>query len=298
MKFRSGFVAIIGRPNVGKSTLLNAILGERLAAVTKKPQTTRHRILGIYNEDDCQIVFLDTPGYHKSGKTLNRMMNEIVDKVIGDADVVCLMVDASSDDHALEKGLFKRIGKERCLLVANKADELDRAKYAERALEFRDGWGIDEIFFISALKEEGVKTLVGALKERMPEGEPFYPDDIYTSHPVRFIAAEIIREEVFLQMQQEIPYSAAVEIEEFKDPKEEGDITRIRASIIVERDTQKSMVIGKGGKRIKQIGMKSRRKIEELVDGKVFLDLNVKVVKDWTKDANTIRRLGYSTQLE
>lgn len=298
MAFKSGFVAIIGRPNVGKSTLLNSILGERLAAVTQKPQTTRHKISGIYNSDDAQIVFLDTPGYHRSRKPLNQVMNEIVDSVIADADVVCLMLEATERDLHMEKGLFDRIGADRCIVVANKSDLVNPAHFEELSAHFRNEWKAKEMVFISALTGEGVVALIKALKERLPEGEPFYPTDIYTSHPVRFIAAEIIREEVFLQMQQEIPYSAAVEIEDFKDPKEGDDITRIRASIVVERDTQKGMVIGKRGERIKEIGTKARRKIEDLVGGKVFLELNVRVEKDWTKDDRKIRELGYSTQLE
>lgn len=298
MAFKSGFVAIVGQPNVGKSTLLNAILGEHLAAVTQKPQTTRHKILGIYNDDDAQIVFLDTPGYHRSAKPLNRMMNEIVDEVMGDADVVCLMVDAAERDHATERTLFERIGRERCMIIANKADMLARDQFDERAALFRDDWKAREMLFVSALKEEGIAALIEALKERMPEGEPFYPADIYTSHPVRFIAAEIIREEVFLQMHQEIPYSAAVEIDDFREPRAADEFTRIVATIIIEKDSQKGMVIGRGGERIKAIGTKAREKIEKLVGGKVYLDLRVKVVKDWTKDVESIRRLGYSTQIE
>lgn len=298
MSFKTGFVAIVGQPNVGKSTLLNAILGEHLAAVTQKPQTTRHKILGIYNDDEAQIIFLDTPGYHRSSKSFNRVMNEIVDEVIHDADVVCLMVDASARDHGMERALFERIGSDRCLIIANKADMLKRDAFDERAKLFRDEWGAGEMVFLSALKEEGISTLLEVLKERLPEGEPFYPTDIYTSHPTRFIAAEIIREEVFLQMHQEIPYSAAVEIEEFREPRKEGEITRIVATVIVEKDSQKGMVIGKRGERIKSIGIKAREKIENMVGEKIFLDLRVKVVKDWTKDVQSIRKLGYSTQLE
>lgn len=297
MAFKSGFAAIIGRPNVGKSTLLNSILGEHLAAVTQKPQTTRHRISGVYNSEDSQIVFLDTPGYHESRKPLNQVMNEIVDSVACDADVVCLMLEANRQGGDIERELFDRIGRDRCIIVANKSDLVNPSHFEELAKRFRDGWKAKEMVFISALTGEGVLELVQAIKERIPEGEPFYPTDIYTSHPVRFIAAEIIREEVFLQMHQEIPYSAAVEIDEFKDPKKEGDITRIRASIVVERETQKAMVIGKRGARIKEIGTKARRKIEGLVGGKVFLDLRVRVERDWTKDEDTIHRLGYSPQI-
>lgn len=294
--FKTGYVALIGRPNVGKSTLLNAILGERLAIVTPKPQTTRHRIAGILNEKDAQIVFLDTPGYHRSAKPLNQVMNEIVDSVIGDADVVCLIIEADAGDLQIEKGLFGRIGAGRCVIALNKCDRVRIDNYERLALKFRDEWGAKELVIISALKNEGVATLVEALKNRMPMGEPLFPDDIYTEHSVRFIAAEIIREQVFLQMREEIPYSTAVNIEDFKDATEEKNITVIRASIVVEKESQKGMVVGRGGMRIKEIGKRARLKIEELVGGKVFLELNVRVETDWTKDRDKIRKLGYASQ--
>lgn len=298
MAFKCGYAAIVGRPNVGKSTLLNAILGERLAIVTPKPQTTRHRIVGIHQAPDAQIIFLDTPGYHRSRKPLNQAMNDIVDAVIGDADVVCLMIEAGQEDVDIERGLFERIGAGRAILVLNKCDRVRRERYDALAHFFRDGWGVRELVILSALKNQGVITLVNAIREQLPEGPPLYPDDIYTEHPVRFIAAELIREQVFLQMHQEIPYAAAVEIEEFRDPTSEKPLTTIRAAIVVEKESQKAMVIGKGGRRIKEIGRRARQKIEELVGGKVFLDLHVRVEKDWTKDRDRIRRLGYSTQME
>lgn len=291
MQFKSGYVAIIGRPNVGKSTLLNAILGEQLAIVTQKPQTTRHRITGILNQQDAQIIFLDTPGYHQSNKPLNKIMNEVVDFVIGDADVVCIMVEAAQRDAEIEKGLFDRIGAERSVIVVSKADMVNRDQYEKIAMRYKKDWDAKELVILSALKNEGVMTLVQAIKERLPQGEPFFPDDIYTTHPLRFIAAELIREQVFLQMQQEIPYSAAVVIEEFKEVTDENPITRIKAAIIVEKDSQKGMVIGKGGDRIKEIGTKARLKIEELVGTKVYLELFVKVEQNWTKDNEKIRRL-------
>jgi GTP-binding protein Era len=297
MVFKSGFVALVGRPNVGKSTLLNALLRERLAIVTPKAQTTRHKITGIHNEKDAQIVFLDTPGFNRSEKPLNVLMNEIVDAVIDDADVICLLVEADQKDLRIERGLFDRIGAARCIVVASKADLLPRGQFDDKAKIFRDGWGAREMVFLSALKGDGMSTLLSVLKERLPEGEPFYPADSYTAHPVRFLAAELIREQVFLQMHEEIPYSTAVEIEEFKDPPEEGGLTRIRANIVVEKESQKAMVVGRGGSRIREIGTRARKAIEELVDGKVFLDLNVTVERDWTKNRDAVRRLGYSSQL-
>lgn len=298
MTFKCGYVAIVGRPNVGKSTLLNAILGERLAIVTPKPQTTRHRIVGIMNAPGAQIIFLDTPGYHRSSKPLNRAMNDVVDAVIGDADVVCLMIEAGQGDTDIEEALFERVGAARIVLILNKCDRVGRERYDSLAQRFRDEWGVRELVILSALKNQGVLTLVDAIRERLPEGAPLYPDDIYTEHPVRFIAAELIREQVFLQMHQEIPYAAAVEIEEFKDPTPERPLTAIRAAIIVEKESQKAMVVGKGGSRIKAIGKRARLKIEELVGGKVFLELHVRVEKDWTRDRDLIRKLGYATQME
>lgn len=293
--FKSGYVALIGRPNVGKSTLINAIVGEKLAIVTPKPQTTRHKISGIYNDPSAQIVFLDTPGFHESKKPLNQAMNEIVSFVIADADIVCLMIDARDSDADIERGLFDRVGVDRSIVVLNKCDLIGRERFDALARRFRDEWGARELAIISALKNEGVKTLVDAIKERLPEGEALFPDDIYTEHPVRFIAGEMIREQVFLQMHEEIPYSTAVQIEEFRDATEEKPITRVVASIIVEKESQKGMVIGKGGARIKAIGKNSRIEIERLIGGKVYLELNVRVEDGWTKDREKIGKFGIAS---
>lgn len=298
MAFKSGYVALVGRPNVGKSTLLNSIIGECLSIVTPKPQTTRHRITGILNSGDAQLVFLDTPGYHQSDKPLNQVMNDVVASVMDDADIICIMVEAGQSDIGIERGLFDHIGADRSIVVVNKCDRVDKSKFEGIAKTFRDDWRAKELVILSALKNEGVRTLVDAIKERLPEGPALFPDDIYTEHPVRFIAAEIIREQVFLQMQQEIPYSAAVEIDEFKDATDAKPITVIKASIVVERESQKGMVIGKGGKRIKAIGQKAREGIELLVGGKVFLELSVRVEEEWTKDHAKISKLGYKTQVE
>lgn len=293
-KFKSGYTALIGRPNVGKSTLLNAVIGERVSIVTPKPQTTRHKIAGILNQKDAQIIFLDTPGYHRSDKPLNKAMNEIVGSVVDDVDVVCLLIEAGQKDLEIEEELFRKIGSGHAILVLNKADLMERVHYDKLANKFRDEWGAKELVIMSALKNFGVQTLVDAIKAHIPQGAPLFPDDIYTEHTTRFLAGEFIREQVFLQMQQEVPYAAAVEMEEFKDPTEENPVTRIRASIIVEKPSQKAMVIGHGGQRIKRIGIKAREAIEELVGNKVFLELNVRVEKGWTHDLEKVRRFGYS----
>ncbi len=293
MTFKSGYVALVGRPNVGKSTLLNAILGEQLAIVTPKPQTTRHRITGILNEDNSQIIFLDTPGYHESTKTLNQVMLEIVDSVLSDADVVCLMVEPNESDREIERGLFERIGPERCIVVINKADTVNGESFEGMARALHESWGAKEAIVVSALHNIGVVGLIDAIKTRLPEGPAYFPQDEYTDLNLRFLAAEIVREQVFLQMHQEIPYSTAIVIDEFREPKEGEDMTVIKASIVVEKDSQKGMVVGKGGARIKEIGKKARAKIEKLVGGKVFLDLNVRVEENWTKDEEKIRELGY-----
>lgn len=297
-KFKSGYAALIGRPNVGKSTLINAILGESLSIVTDKPQTTRHRITGILNRADSQIIFLDTPGYHRSDKPLNIAMNDIVDAVIDDTDVVCLIISADQDETRIERDLVERIGVHKCILVINKADLISRNEFDSLAKRYKDSWGVNEIVILSALRNLGVHTLVDAIRDRLPGGPAYFSEDLYTDHPVRFLAAELIRQQLFLQMQQELPYSAAVEMEEFKDATDENPVTRIKASIIVEKDSQKAMVIGKGGARIKEIGKKARQKIEGLVGGKVFLELFVRVEKNWTKDRNLIKKLGYTNQMD
>lgn len=296
MSFKSGYVAILGRPNVGKSTLLNTILEEKLAIVTPKAQTTRHRITGIFNDEYSQIIFLDTPGYHESSKPLNQAMLEVVDNVIGDADVICLLVDPKDSDTELEYRLFEKIGKERCVVVINKADTVNGETLESLANGLHDTWGAKEVIAVSALKNVGVKALVDIMKERLPEGPKYFPGDEYTDLNLRFIASEIIRKQVFNVMHQEIPYSTAVQIEEFREPRNKDDLTRIVASIVVERDSQKGMVIGNKGSTIKKIGAQARKEIEDLIDGRVFLDLTVRVEKNWTKDEKLLRELGYKMQ--
>ena len=291
MVFKSGYVAIVGLPNVGKSTLLNAIIGEQVAIVTSKPQTTRHRISGILNTNKSQVVFLDTPGFHSSPKQLNQVMLEVIGKVISDADVICVMVEPRSEQPELEEVLWNKVKSDKAIVVINKSDTIEKREFDSIGKRIHEEWGAEEIVILSALKREGVAELTQAIVARLPEGPPLFPQDQYTEQTLRFMAAEIIREQVFLQMHQEIPYGTAVQIEEFKEPRKEGEITKIRAVIVVEKDSQKGMLIGKRGVRIKEIGSKARQKIEEIVGSKIYLELFVRVEENWTKNPQKIREL-------
>jgi len=288
---RAGVVAILGRPNAGKSTLLNELLGEKLAIVTAKPQTTRSRILGILTLDDAQLLLLDTPGMHSGGKALNLALNDLVDQAAADCDVAVLLVDLKTgwgDDYAeLLKTLLKR--RTPVLLVGNKADLPGAVNAA---------WppaGVDaahEILQISARTGEGVGRLLATLVQILPEAPALYPDDQISDRPMRFLAAELVREAAMEELSQEIPYSLAVEVVEYKEDR--PGLTRIRADLLVERATQKQIVIGTGGAVIKKIGIRARREIEKRVEQKVHLDLWVKVEPKWSKRPKRLKSLGYS----
>lgn len=284
---RSGYISIIGKPNSGKSTLLNKILGEQLSIVTHKAQTTRQKVLGIHNAPGVQMIFLDTPGIHESVKPINQFMMEQVAAAVGDADVICYVQDVNDADlNILSEKWDLRTKK--VIVAVNKLDKILDRPWESVVSEYERSFKDFSVMGISAKTGFGVDALVARLADLLPEGQPFYPDDIYTEHPVRFLVSEIIREQVLLLMQEEIPYSVAVEIEDYK---EEPKIHRIHASIIVEKESQKGMVIGAGGKMIKKIGEQSRAKIEALVGIKVFLKLFVKVEKNWTKNPNMVKLL-------
>jgi GTP-binding protein Era len=278
---RSGVVAILGRPNAGKSTLLNRLLGEKLAIVTRKPQTTRSRILGILNLPGAQVLLLDTPGFHESEKALNRALNEIVDRVADECDAALLLVDPATGWDALHEQLRGRLADRgaRVLVVASKAD-----------LE-RDVSGVPADLHVSALRGQGVAELEERLVGLLPEGPAFFGSDELTDRPLRFLAAELVREAVFEELEQEIPYGTAVEIEAFDESRE--DLVRIRANLLVEQKSQKGMVVGKGGRMIRAIGARARRDLEEMLDSRVHLDLWVKVEPKWAKRPNRLKSLGY-----
>ncbi|MBI2346294.1 MAG: GTPase Era [Deltaproteobacteria bacterium] len=292
MTFRCGYVALIGRPNVGKSTLINRLVGESLAIVTPKPQTTRQRIVGIVQRPESQLIFVDTPGFHESAKLLNRVMLKQVDQALADADAVCLLLEPRASIDPIDRELWMRIaGDLRATLFAviNKMDLVPLAKVARLLTALRQELG-REPMTLSALNGTGVEGLMQSCEAVLPEGPALYPTDQYTEHPTRFLAAEMIREQLIVSLGEELPYATAVEIEAFEEKEK---LTRIRALVIVEKDSQKGIVIGQGGRTLKKIGTRARAKIETLVGTKVYLELFVRVEAGWTKDPTALRRLGY-----
>ena len=293
-RFRSGFVAILGAPNAGKSTLLNRILGQKISITSKKPQTTRNRILGILNRPSAQLVFIDTPGVHKATDPLNIRIVETALSSLGDVDVILVIIDVARSDPVSEGLMVRKIkaGKKPVVLALNKIDLIPKTDL----LPIIDRWSMvtsfDDIVPISAEKGTQVDRLLASLETLLHFGPPFFPDDIVTDLPERFIAAEMIREKVFRLTGEEIPYATAVTVEAFKEEKK-GSLVRIHATIHVERDSQKGIIIGKGGCMLKSIGETSRREIERLLGVKVFLKLFVRVQKNWSKDTRALRKFGY-----
>lgn len=290
---RSGFVAVIGKPNVGKSTLMNAFLGEKLAIVSPRPQTTRERQLGILTLPEAQIIFVDTPGIHKARTRLGSYMVEVAKEIIPDVDLVLFLVDLSElptrADEIIAEGI--RESGAVVLLVMNKIDLLDDRQLEEHAAAYRALLpGVEEIF-ISAVKGTNREELLAAIIDRLPPGPRLYPVDQLTDMHERDSAAEIIREKVLLLFAEEIPHAVAVQVDEFKERSE--DLIYIRATIYVEKDSQKGIIIGKGGKMLKQVGAQARPELEQMLETRVYLDLWVKVLKNWRKDNAALRRLGY-----
>lgn len=290
---RCGYVAIVGRPNVGKSTLLNHILGQKLAITSRKPQTTRHNMLGIKTEGEIQAVYVDTPGLHKNNeKALNRYMNRSASTALKDVDVVVFVVDrmrwTDEDQLVLEKVQYVKCP---ILLAVNKSDRLeDKSELLPHLNWLAEQLPQAEIVPISALLGQNLDTLEKLVGERLPESEHFYPEDQITDRSSRFLAAELIREKIMRQLGAELPYQITVEIEEFK---QEGRILHIHGLILVERDGQKKIIIGDKGERIKRIGTEARKDMELLFDSKIMLNLWVKVKGGWSDDERALRSLGY-----
>lgn len=287
---KSGYVAILGKPNAGKSTLMNRLLGSKISITTHKPQTTRHQILGIHSEDDYQIIFLDTPGVIDPRYELQKAMMKTVDRARADADIILLIVDVT--DHQIPGRIYKMFSsmKKKIYLVINKIDKVSDQQAEVVASGIQEKFEFDETLFVSAITGVGLQNIMDTIKANVKPGPPFYPKDMLSEQPVRFFVAEIIREQLFLLYHQEVPYSSTVDIVQYD---ERDDLDYISADIIVNRESQKGILIGKGGKAIKKLGKNARGVIEDFVEKKVYLDLHVKVREKWREDPNKVRHFGY-----
>ncbi|GEP18656.1 GTPase Era [Pediococcus argentinicus] len=292
--FRSGFIAIVGRPNVGKSTFLNYVVGEKIAIMSDVPQTTRNKIQGIYTTDQEQIVFIDTPGIHKAHNKLGDYMVQSAMSSLNEVDAVMFMVNAdqrrgAGDDFIINR--LKQIKDKPIYLVINKIDLIHPDQVFEVVESYKDALDWKEVFPISATQGNNVNELLNSLKEELPEGPQYYPEDQVTDHPERFIISELIREKVLQLTRQEVPHSVAVLIESMKS--DENDLVHIQATIIVDRPTQKGIIIGKGGKMLKEIGSRARLDIEHLLGNRVYLELWVKVSEGWRDKQGMLQSYGY-----
>jgi len=286
---RSGYVALIGKPNVGKSTLMNAMVGQKLSIVTRKPQTTRNRVIGIHSRDDHQIIFLDTPGIIKPQYRLHEAMMGQVESAVRDADLLLFLHDAtkgSPDTFSLEQAEDRP-----AFLVLTKMDLIPNEQALPLVESYTDIRGFDEVVPTSAVKGTNVDTLLDLIVDRLPEGHPFYPKEMVSEHPERFFVAEIIREKAFQQYHEEIPYSLQVNIVEYEERTGEKDF--IDAEIVVNRKSHKGILIGKGGRALKRLGTAARKDIEAFVQSPVYLQLHVKVRKDWRDQDSYLRSFGY-----
>ncbi len=294
MTHYAGFVNIIGRPNAGKSTLMNLFVGEKLSIITPKAQTTRHRILGIMNDETHQVVFSDTPGILETAYGLHRSMMTAVMSALNDADVIIYLVDMSSGKNPAEEVIIEKLNtiEVPVLLVLNKLDLINETILEQKRLEWSALLPKAEVFAISALESFMTDPLKQRILSLLPENPPFYDKDALTDRNMRFIASEIIREKILLNYQKEVPYSTHVDITSFK---EEPAITRISAVIYVARETQKGILIGDKGSAIKKVGIESRLDIEKWLEKKVYLELNVKVSKDWRNDSQRLKNFGYES---
>ncbi|HRR42531.1 MAG TPA: GTPase Era [Syntrophales bacterium] len=293
--FKSGFIAIVGRPNVGKSTLINSIVGEKVAIITPKPQTTRNRITGIKTTAEGQMIFIDTPGIHKAKTLLNRRLVDTARGALSDADVVLFVVSAEkepgSDDEFILTTL--RPVEVPVILVINKIDLVKREKLLSLIDDYRRRRDFREVVPISALKGFSVDRLERLVLDLLPEGPKYFPDDIFTDLPERFLAAEMIREKVILLTREEIPYVTAVTVDTFREVEQKNLIV-IQATITVEKESQKGILIGKKGSMLKEIGTRAREELERFFNAAVYLELFVKVSPGWTRDTGRLREYGYA----
>ncbi len=291
--YRAGFVALVGRPNAGKSTLLNRLVGQKLAAVSDKPQTTRFKIQGVITQPEGQIVLVDTPGVHKPGYEMNRRMMAMVQDALLGVDLVCLIRDASASGGAGDKFVLELIQRARkpTILLLNKIDKLkDKTALLPLIDSYRKEYDWSEVIPVSALKGQTIETLPGEIIKHLPPGEPIFAEDELTDQSLRSLAAEIVREKILRGTQEEIPYVTAVITEKWEDVRD--DLTRINCVILVERESQKKIVIGKGASRLKQVGIAARRDIENLIGHQCHLELFVKVESDWRDKTGLLDEMG------
>lgn len=291
---KAGFVSLIGRPNAGKSTLLNRFAGQKLAIVSDKPQTTRHRIVGVRHSPAGQIVFIDTPGIHKPMHRMNRRMVATATDTLREVDVAVLVVDATEPPGGGDRFVIEllRSAKVPVVLALNKVDALHKPKLLPLMQRYASALPFMAIVPISALSGEGLDALEREILAALPEGDPLFPEDYFTDQTERTLTAELIREKVLRHTHDELPYTTGVVIEQFEEPEQEGGLTRIYAAILVENESQKPIVVGKGGAMIKRIGTEARQDLEAMLGGKVFLDLHVKVRQEWRDDERVLDEMG------
>ena len=294
-KFISGYVAIIGRPNVGKSTLLNRILGQKVAITSNKPQTTRNRILGIHNFPAGQALFVDTPGIHKAKGKLNRFM---VDQAIGacsDVDLILFLVEADDSPGGGDEYILKLLDKSNApvFLIINKIDLVKPPRLLRLIQQYIERFEFAQVIPLSAKSGSGIPEMLQAIEPYLPEGPQYYPDDMLTDQPERFIVAELVREKIMRRTSEEIPYGIGVQVDSFEE-KPEKNLIVIQATIHVERDSHKKIIVGKGGQMIRTVGQEARKDMERLLGTRVFLELFVRVDKDWSQNERMLRELGYS----
>ncbi|PZD93930.1 GTPase Era [Paenibacillus sambharensis] len=295
-KFRSGFVAIVGRPNVGKSTLMNGLIGQKIAIMSDKPQTTRNKIHGVYTTDSAQIIFLDTPGIHKPNSKLGNFMNQSAQSALGEVEAVLFLTDVSEELGGGDRYIIEMLKncKAPVILVLNKIDKVHPEALLPIIDKYRELMEFTEIVPISALQGNNVNTLLDTLTKYLPEGPQYYPADQVTDHPEQFVCAELIREKILHMTREEVPHSIAVTIEDMR--VQENGVVYIGAVIFVERDSQKGIVIGKQGAVLKEVGKLARRDIENLLGSRTFLELWVKVKKDWRNQDRVLKDLGYRNE--
>jgi len=295
-QFKSGFVAIVGRPNVGKSTLMNQLIGQKIAIMSDKPQTTRNKIHGVYTNDSMQIVFLDTPGIHKPNSKLGDFMMKSADSALKEVEAVMFLIDASEKIGGGDRFIIEQLKKVKTpvFLIVNKIDKVEPEALMDTIVTYKDLYPFAEIIPISAIQGNNITTLMDQLEKYLPPGPQYYPADQVTDHPEQFVCAELIREKILQLTREEIPHSIAVQIEDMR--VQDNGVVYIGAVIFVERDSQKGIIIGKRGALLKEVGQGARIDIQNLLGSRVFLELWVKVKKDWRNQDRVLKDLGFNME--